>query len=613
MTRQSYFVKLLLGNLVLMGVIVFVGSFISNRYLTARVRHDQREQQIRIAELSHAFVRQLWPDLQGNPAAADDYCKRSLPAADNDARLTIIAADGAVLGDSSDVAAGDMKNHLTPDRPEIIAAAAGQDGWHVRTSETLGTEFRYYAKPVRVSDEVVAVVRVAMPTAVLSESAGFIWRSLLIGAGVAGAAAVLVAVWTSWSRYAPVRQIMRDAEALAAGNPPMTYHPHGGSELTQLAGALQQIRGSISRQADLIDNQRANLQAVLANLPEGVIATDREDRILLVNQAALRMLDNPAGPILDQHLQTVIRIVNIVDLCDEVRRDGRAVGRQVSVERDGARQTLDVRVSPIEDAEHYLGQLIVLQDITDRARVEAMKAEFVANTSHELRTPLATLRAAVDSLVDAEDWATAQRLTDVLDRHLTRLEDITADLLSLHSVEDPHRALRDQSIELSSLGEWIEHQYARHAEAKSIEMAVDVLPEAASVRCDPTLIEMILQNLIDNAVKFTPPEGQIRCRVGLADGHLTLEVADTGCGISPADQPRVFERFFQVDRAKTGDASVRGTGLGLSIVKHAAQRLDADVQLESEPDRGTTVTVRIPDTHYGNDTASESPSSGPMS
>jgi len=596
MTRQSYFVKLLLGNLVLMGVIVFVGAMISNRYLTARARSDQRQQQIRIAELSRAFVQRLWSDLQSDPAAADDYCKQSLPAEHNAARLTIIAADGTVLGDSSDVPAGDMEDHLTPDRPEITEAAAGRDGWHVRTSETLGTAYRYHARPVRVDGEVVAVVRVAMPTEVLSESAGFVWRSLLIGAGVALAAAVLVAVWTSWSRYAPVRQLMRDAEAIAAGNPPPAYHAHGGSELTQLAGALQQIRGSISRQAKLIDRQRANLQTVLASLPEGVIATGRNDRILLINQAARRLLGDPVDPIIDQPLQSVLRNVNAMAVYDEARSHGRSVGRQVSIERDGARLTLEVRVSPIEGADHYLGQLVVLQDITDRARVEAMKAEFVANTSHELRTPLATLRAAVDSLADAEDVDAADRLTDVLDRHLRRLEDITSDLLSLHSVEDPHRAFRDHEIKLASLAEWIEHQYARPAEAKSIDLTVSIQPEDGSIRCDHTLIEIILQNLLDNAVKFTPAVGQIRCRVELADGQLTLEVADTGCGISTDDQPRVFERFFQADRAKTGDAGVRGTGLGLSIVKHAAQRLGADVQLESELDRGTTVTVRIPDT-----------------
>ncbi|MHC4986524.1 MAG: sensor histidine kinase, partial [Planctomycetota bacterium] len=325
-----------------------------------------------------------------------------------------------------------------------------------------------------------------------------------------------------------------------------------------------------------------------------VIATGRNNRILLINQAARRLLGDPVGPIIDRPLQSVLRNVNAMAVCDEARCHGRPVGRQVLIEPDGVRRTLDVRVSPIEGGDHYLGQLVVLQDVTDRARVEAMKAEFVANTSHELRTPLATVRATADSLADAEDWPGARKLIDVLDRHVTRLEDITADLLSLHSVEHPHQALRERRIDLASLGEWIEHQYARHAEAKSLTLAVDVRPPDASVCCDPTLVEMILQNLIDNAVKFTQAEGQIRCRLELAEGRLTLAVADTGCGIVSEDQPRVFERFFQADRSKTGPASVRGSGLGLSIVKHAAQRLGADVQLESEPQRGTTVTVRIP-------------------
>ena len=473
MTRQSYFVKLLVGNLILMGVIVLVGTVISNRFLTASFRQDQREQQIRIADLSHAFVRQLWPELQSDPGAADRYCKASLPPGAA-ARLTIIAADGTVLGDSSPVPAPEMANHLTPTRPEVEGAAIGRrDSWDVRVSETLGAEFRYYAKPVLVDGSLVAVVRVAMPTKVLSQSSDFIWRSLLIGAGVAVAAAVLVGLWTSWTRYTPLRRIMREAKAIAAGQSTHTRPSGGGTELTQLSGALEDIRGSMDRQT-------------------------------------------------------------------------------------------------------------------------AMKAEFVANTSHELRTPLATLRAAVEELAEAKDDDTVAKLTGVLERHLGRLEDLTADLLALHSVEDRQRGVMRQDVQLGGLADWVRSHYADRADKKQLRLQVDALPAGAIVPGDRMLLEMILQNLLDNAVKFTPPDGRVSCLLASSGDALKLEVMDTGCGIPAEDRERVFERFFQVDRAKSGGAGVRGTGLGLAIVKHAAERLGAAVILESTPGEGTTVTVVVP-------------------
>lgn len=593
MTRQSDFVKLLLANLALIGVVVLVGGLISHRSLTHRFRQAQRAEQIRTADLAHAFVRELWPELARDRVASDRYCKESLPARATDARLTIIAADGVVLGDSSPVSAADMVNHLTLDRPEIGGALRGRPSWHVRTSETLNESFRYYAKPIVIDGQVAAVVRVAMPTKVLSESAEFIWRSLLIGAGVAVAAAVLVGSWISWARYVPLRQVMREAQSIATGDGQHTLQLRGSKELVSIAGALDAIRGSIDRQAELIDTQRANLAAVLRNLPEGIVATDPDDHVVLINPAALAMLEQSDSDVLGRHVQSVIRILGIIDLYDSVKGTARPAGKRLRTETPSGLRTVDVRVSPVRYSQQSAGQLLVLRDVTEQAQVEAMKAEFVANTSHELRTPLATLRAAVESLAAAESDDDVRKLTAMLERHLKHLEDLTTDLLSLHSVEDRQRLAAPQEIQLAALADWAHSHYAARAAKRDLAFDVEAQPSDAVVTSDRMLLEVILQNLLDNAMKFTPPGGRVTCSLQSGGHELTLTVADTGCGIPPEDQQRVFERFFQVDRAKSGAAGQRGTGLGLSIVKHAAQQLGAEVLLDSKPNVGTTVTVRI--------------------
>ena len=243
-----------------------------------------------------------------------------------------------------------------------------------------------------------------------------------------------------------------------------------------------------------------------------------------------------------------------------------------------------------------IAALLVLRDITEIARAAAMKAEFVANASHELRTPLATLRAAVDSLLhtQGEEPENISRILPILDRHVARLEEMTNDLLDLNIIETAKQQLRTEKIELASLVAWAEEHFAQAAGDKNVELKISTTQPFSMFASDRRLIQLILQNLIDNAIKFTPAAGRVECRLRVEDNHLGIEVSDTGCGIPAEMTERVFERFFQIDAARTGDTKVRGTGLGLAIVKHATERLGGKVMLDSTPGKGTTVIVEIP-------------------
>jgi two-component system phosphate regulon sensor histidine kinase PhoR len=242
-------------------------------------------------------------------------------------------------------------------------------------------------------------------------------------------------------------------------------------------------------------------------------------------------------------------------------------------------------------------RLLVVRDVTDLVQTAAVKAEFVANASHELRTPLASLRAAADSLADIQpaDRADLARLAAIIDRQVRRLENLTLDLLNLHVIESAKRPPALEPIPVRSLLDWLAAQFAARASDKGLALELAAPAPDDVFTADRLLLELILQNLLDNALKFTPAGGRVTCTLRRQDNALCLRVSDTGCGIAREDQARVFERFYRADASRARTDETRGTGLGLAIVRHATDRLGGVVTLESELGEGTTVTVLVPD------------------
>jgi len=594
MKSHSFFTKLLLGNLLLIVILVAVGGLVSFSRINRDYLVEREADQRRTTRMAARFLELIWADTGGAVERIDRECKRLL--VEPPMRLTVIAADGRVLGDSeADPAA--MENHGTPDRPEITEAVAGRSGRHERRSETLGVQYRYLADPICHGGRVVGVVRVAMPVVAIVRSQDFIRKGLLWAALAAVVVAGVLAALLSWLWYAPLREIAHTARTLAGGDLSQRAAISGSGELRQLARALNEMRNSLSAHIEQIAAQRENLAMIVENLREGVIGLDGKGQILLMNDAARGLLATGDGQVVGEPFQTFVRIAQVVDVYNEAATGKRPVGRQIEADIAGRRCVLDVHALRLaESAPERLAVLLVVRDVTELVRMASVKAEFVANASHELRTPLATIRAAVDSLASVEgpvDDQTA-RLAVILDRHTRRLEEMTSDLLSLHRVESSRHTLRPEPIEPAGLTGWVRDNYAEQAEQKGVCLAASCPEQLAPFTADATLIELILQNLLDNAIKFTPPGGEVSCRIDAEGPGVAIRVRDTGCGIPPEMQDRVFERFFQADTARSGEPRVRGTGLGLAIVRHAAERLGASVDLQSTPGKGTTVTVTVP-------------------
>ncbi len=591
MKRRSFTVTLFAGNLLLVGVIIAVSCGVAYVYLNDRAQQRERAQDERLLHVLQVHFEQAW----NQPDPALDGQVKALMA-EIPSRLTLIAADGQVRADS-DAEPGTMANHKTPDRPEILRAlnarALGRD---VRPSATLERAFHYLALPVEQDGRIVGVVRLATPVKTIVEGRSFIWTALMWSALAAAVASVALGALISWVWSRPLRQISAVARRVAAGDLTARAAIAGSRETAELSSALNDMRRSIRTQIETIAAQRENLQTVVSNLREGVIGLDEGGHILFMNQSAGAILAPSPGPVTGRHVQSVVRVPEILEALGALGAD-RPVSRQFEAELQGRRLTLDLRADELPAGRpDGIHTLLVIRDVTDIARMATIKSEFVANASHELRTPLATLRAVVDSLaaIEPDDREALAKFTDMLDRHVRRLENMTNDLLDLHMVEQARRRPRTEEMTLGALAGWAQGQFAARADEKAIALAVEASEPDATVRTDRRLVQLILQNLIDNALKFTPAGGQVRCRFEADDREVRLTVQDTGCGIEPEQQTRVFERFYQADSSRSGDSRVRGTGLGLAIVKYAAERLGAQLQLPSRVGQGTTLTVTLP-------------------
>ncbi|MDP6046703.1 MAG: ATP-binding protein [Phycisphaerae bacterium] len=586
MKRFSLLFKLFMGNLLLVGIVIAIGLIVSYRHLNTSYMRHNRTNQDRTAELTARYFQDLWPvpDSQAQKAAGQILDGSEM-------RFTVIAADGRVLGDSiADPAS--MDNHNTPDRPEIAAALEGRNGADTRLSKTTKVEYRYITRPVRQDGKVVALVRLAMPVRTIAADRALIKDALFWTVLATVGAAAALAMLMSWIWYAPLKQITRTAEQITAGNLEARAPVSGADELAGLARALNNMRNNLAGQIRVVQTQRQQLMSVVDNLREGVIALDKTGHVVLVNTSAIDLLSLDAQELIGKEFKAVVTEGGVLDIYRKLMSAGQSVDGQIEgPELQG--QILEVHAARVVAGQPQgIAVLLVLRDVTEIAQTAAVKAEFVANASHELRTPLATIRAAAETLGD--DPGSVAKVADILNRHITRLEQMTNDLLNLHLVETPGAQTNITDVSTASLVDQIRKDYCDQAQSKQIELVVSSDPNNFVFDSDPALLQLIVDNLLGNALKFTPDGGKVTCTLGGQSGGVTMAVADTGCGIPPEIQDRVFERFFQAAASRSGDASARGTGLGLAIVKHAADRLGGTVALESKPDEGTRVTITLP-------------------
>jgi len=542
--------------------------------------HDHLGRIVQLAELDLAPVLENAAQLAARTEIMRDRCGY---------RITVITPDGRVLADS-DANFDKMENHS--DRPEVIAALAGRIGHNRRLSHSVGRSFVYCAGPLYSDGKLIGIVRVAAPAAELERSEAVLLQWIGVALAVALPVALIIAFFLARALAKPIQYVSDLAGRLAVGDLNTRIEMQDDDEIGQVARALDRMRVHLADRIREGQQQRQDLEVTLGRLEEGVIAVDRDGRVLTDNAAARRILGT-AQPLFGQPLINHLPLPALQRLWDSSHgSDNAEVQRDIAMTVQGEARTISAAVIPVDLPGTPIARLLCLRDITELARSIAMKADFVANASHELRTPVATIRAASDTLaVDDLDAPTRARFLAVIDRAVERLKNLTEDLMHLNRVESPSFEPVFSQFEPRELLQSVASQFADAVAAKHGTLSIEC--SVSRMTGDRRTLELILKNLADNAVKFIAEGGRVTLRC-LPRGRLVrFEVTDNGCGIAPEEQDRVFERFYQVDKSRS--QSQGGTGLGLSIVKHAVNALDGDLSLTSEVGVGTTVAVTVAD------------------
>lgn len=505
-------------------------------------------------------------------------------------RFTIVAADGRVLADSDHEPAG-MENHGA--RREIRAALDGQVGRDVHLSRTLGVAMMYVACPARLAGAPVAV-RASLP---LDKLAAALRRidSLFLGGGLAiGLLAALAALWSLRAVGRGLDELRQGASRFAAGELSTPLVPPAAAELAELADALNHMASQLDERLATVVQQRNELEAVLSSMSEGVVALDRDERVLSFNRAAARLFGGEEGGE-GRLLQEVVRHRELHRFAQRALAADERVEGELSV-FDTEEHVLQALGSPLRDAAgRGIGTLLVLHDITRLRRLENLRREFVANVSHELRTPITSIQGFVETLQDGalDDPEDARRFLAIIARHTARLSAIIEDLLTLSRLDQQHES---QSLELEEGRLWpVLAAAAQTVAVKAVERGVTVAlpPESdLTARLNSPLLEQALVNLLDNALNYSEPGSTVALGLRRGPGEVELAVVDHGCGIAPEHLPRLFERFYRADQARS--RKLGGTGLGLAIVKHIVGAHGGHVSVESTPGRGSTFTIGLP-------------------
>jgi two-component system phosphate regulon sensor histidine kinase PhoR len=505
------------------------------------------------------------------------------------ARVTFIAADGRVLGDSAETLEGlaALENHAQ--RPEVVEARARGLGRSQRSSATLKIDMLYVAAPVQ--HPAIAFVRVALPLTNVRHQLRPVLTATLAALGVALLAAAAIA-WIFSARIGKrVRLIAGVADQYRRGDLTPPRLGFGDDELGTVARALDESVQEVGRRLGEQARDRGRMEAILAGMVEGVIVVDPQARLQLVNDAARQMLKLEADKVaIGRPYIETIRMPAIAELVAAVLVGRTPDALELSPPRDPSR-TIMARAAPAAGAVAH-GVILVLHDITDLRRADQIRRDFVANVSHELRTPLTAIRGYVEALSEGDASAEdSRRFLDIIARHTQRMERLVKDLLRLARLDAGQETLDVIACDTRSLAEAVAADVAPEVTARGQRIDVTIGPGADTVRADTAKLHDALRNLVANAIIYAPEHTTIRIDADRVDARVAISVSDEGPGIPDEDLSRVFERFYRVDKSRARDPG--GTGLGLAIVKHLVELHGGTVRAENGPERGARFTITI--------------------
>jgi len=407
-------------------------------------------------------------------------------------------------------------------------------------------------------------------------------------------AAIALVVWQRW--IAPWPQIDQLVRQIVHGEEPRTFLVNGGIQAQRLGLALENIFRRQQQLAEEIAGRESGTQTILGVMQDGLLVVDSRRRVALSNPAFEKMFELRDGSV-GAPLLEVVRHATLDRLIADTLRGGQPMRTELSLTNSPAsgERHLEVSAVPIKAAaDGTTGAVVLFHDITELKRLDQVRSDFVANVSHELRTPLSILRGYIETLLDNPETSREEfsRVLSVMERHSKRLGLLVDDLLSLTQLESANTELELNQVRVKELFNNLIHDWKEKFAAKNLKVVVDLPPDLQTIPADETRLQEVLYNLLENAVKYSREGGEIRLQAARRGSEIVLNVSDDGIGISRDQLPRIFERFYRADKARSREHG--GTGLGLAIAKHIAQLHGGRIEAESELGRGTTIRMFLP-------------------
>ncbi|MFD0870158.1 MULTISPECIES: two-component system histidine kinase PnpS [Paenibacillus] len=518
-----------------------------------------------------------------------------------DARITVIRADGRVLGDS-DHDPLTMDNHL--DREEVQEAIRSGSGHSIRYSDTLGHNMLYVVIASDASDQPFGYIRMARDLSVVESSLRKLWLFLGGGLAVLFLLAGVISYRLAHNMTRPLEKIIRVAQQISHRDARSRVTVTRNDEIGMLGRAINTMADSLQRQVHRIQENESRLKSVLDNMPSGVMMADLSGKIVLLNRAVEDILGFAAEELRGTVYTEAKLPFELKQMIRECLETHDPIHDEMIVYFPEER-ILEANISPMaRNDEEWSGILIVLHNMTAVRRLERMRSEFVANVSHELKTPVAAVKGFAETLLAGamDDKETAKSFLQIIYDESERLNRLIGDILELSKIESRRIPLQFSPIEMEHFVEQTVHVVSAEADKRGIRLESSVPPNLF-LEADEDRLRQIMINLLSNGINYTPEGGRVRIDVEPVEQEegpesyerVRITISDTGIGIPKKDLPRIFERFYRVDKARSRSSG--GTGLGLSIVKHLVELHKGTISVESDAGLGSRFTIELPVIH----------------
>ena len=504
-------------------------------------------------------------------------------------RVTLLTRDGVVMADS-EFRFDEMDNHLS--RPEIISATQSRVGESSRFSTTLQKPMLYVALKAMDSHSNLGFIRTALSTERIDEEFNYLRKVIIIAASLTTLIALFIGYWLAMSFARPLRQMTIIANDYAQGHYQLRIPSDRRDEIGALARSLNKMADISARRFNIIKTERDQLSTILKSMNEGVITVNDKGLITHVNRAACRILRTSGERCLGQSLQDIDASNNLNQAFIQCQQEQVSVERSIQLDGYTFARHYRLHVTLLKHSDQA-DAILVLQDTTDVQRMDKMRADFVANASHELKTPITAIRGFAETLIEDEaiERQTQQRFIRKIHGQSIRLSDLVSELLALSRLESNDAAFNTQ-VDLQQIVQRVCDNLQAVAQGHQVILDLDTEGQPIILLGDENALSQMVTNLVDNAIKYTPAMGHVHVVIKVDASTALLSIKDDGIGIDEANQERIFERFYRVDKARS--QSLGGTGLGLAIVKHIVQSHKGSLKLKSKLNQGSTFVIKIP-------------------